>query len=130
MFLRRVFNPDCKGFEVGIDETDPMKLIIGSGTIRDRVINATSISIPVRDVGQNVSVCLYDYEDYPIQTFVYTSDSDPDFPTEQAILMLTNCFVPPNCSSLKDIDVYVYGFVDDKLYETPFDGSEVIWEVV
>jgi hypothetical protein len=130
MLLRRVYNADCRGFVISLDDSDSMTLIIGSGSIRDHVISSVSLTIPTSDIGQNVSIGLYDDMESPIQVMIFDSGSDPVFPIKPAILMLANFFVRPNCSDLSTIDVFVYGFVDDKLYETPFEGTEVVWETV
>lgn len=131
MYLRRICRPDGQGFEVNFNPADPMGLIIGAGTYGTTVnITATSISIPVSDVEQNVLITLQDDPTQPIQMIIARNDIDQPPLVATCIILLANFFVPPNCTDLTTLDVYVRGFVSDKLYETAFAGDKPVWEKI
>lgn len=131
MYLRRIYRPNGQGFVVNYDPSNPMGLIIGSGTYNDFLMEAISIVIPIADVEQNVLITLQDDPISPIHMSIVRNyiDDQPSI-ISTSLVVLANCWVPPNCTDLKTIDVYTRGFVNDKLYETPFEGGQPVWEIV
>lgn len=129
VYLRRVYNSSCSGFALSLDPNNPMGLVIGSGVQGNGVaVEATSVTFPVSDGNQHVEVRLFSGEDQPLNLVVRADSEEPDMRT--CTLMLAHFTIPPNCSDLSTLDLYIYGFVNDKLYETPFEGDEPVWEII
>lgn len=135
--LRRVYNPNATGFEISIDQTNPMGMIINEGIITEVVNNVTTtmvftattlIQFPVSDVAQNVEILLYPREIEPLVINTYADGTHQVMPP--CLLMLAHFTIPPGCVDLRTLDIYLYSFVNDKDYETPFVKGEVVWEIL
>ncbi|GAB6153742.1 hypothetical protein JCM17380_24920 [Desulfosporosinus burensis] len=129
MYLRRICRPEGQGFVVSHDPSNPMGLIIGSGSYgSDITSEAVSIEIPVSDVEQNVCITLQPDSVEPIHVVIARNYVEQPPLVATAIVLLANFWVPPNCSDLTTIDIFVRGFVADRLYETPFEEGKPVWE--
>lgn len=129
VYLFRTYNPLAQGFVVSLDPDNPMGIIVGSGAYGEEIITeAVSITFPIMDVKQSVDIKLCDDVEFPIEVVSLSDGRHPG--KETCILILANFVIPADCSDLRTIDIYVWGFAEDKLHETAFEGGEPMWEAI
>lgn len=126
IYLRRIKKDNCQSFYITHHHTNKMTLVLDAGQFKDLSFDITEIEFPVLDVEQNVLFYLVDNIEEPLVAVTGRDYTDPP-EVENVILTICNFRIPPSCSDLTELDIYIRCF--DSEVETAFnEDGEVMWE--